>query len=111
MNQDFVNSILSENEQKAVIQFNGSEVMREAVKKILLAGLYRNGVMRAGQPSDALRNAAFGVVAGNTSYNNEELGADLRALWQGINALELAFNEISKFRPAEKVVLKENKAR
>ena len=102
---------LSEIEKQKLIQFNGDEVMRETVKKVLLYGLYNNGVIRKNIPADALRNGAFGLVASGREYSNDELGADLRALWQGVNALEMAFNEISNYLPQNKVEPKKNSAR
>ena len=102
---------LSENETEKLIAFNQDEVMREAVKKVLLAGLYRNGRLYSHKPADALRNAAFGLVAQGREYTNDELGADIRALWQGVQGIEMGFNELSKFTPTKVEKGKMNNAR
>ena len=103
---------LTDIEKDALVQFNQHAVMFDAVKKVLLAGLYENGRIEAGKDPAATRNAAFGLVAQGREFSNEELGADLRALWQGVNALEMGFKKINEFIPKEKAdKQKENKAR
>ncbi len=99
--------ILNEYEQTYVREFYENEGMREAVKKIILAGIYTNGVMKKGQKADALRNFALQLVSNKGQFTNEQLGADLRALWEGINIVEAAFQQMSKYQIQEKVVDKE----
>ena len=111
MTKEQLNSFLSENEQKALVQFNGSEVMKEAVRKVLLFGIYQNGVLKRDIPANATQNAAFWMVSNMPTASNEEVGSELKAVWQGINALEHAFDEIGKFQTEQKVEQKMNKAR
>lgn len=96
--QEYIESILDENEKVAVAQFYASEVMREAVKKCLLAGIYGNGTLKKGEPGDPLRNFAIGLAMRDPKMTNEEIGADLRASISGINTLEVAFDHMSKIK-------------
>lgn len=105
------NDILDDNEKQALIQFNSLETMKQAVKKVLLAGLYENGTIQPGKPVTPTRNGAFYFVSSVVNAGNEEIGAELRALWQGVNALELAFNKIGEFVPEQKADPKPNQAR
>ena len=88
---------LSDNEKKQIETFIQNETMREAVKKVLLAGLYDNGVMKPGKPAQATRNHAFGLVSQSPDIENEILGQDLRAVWQGLCLVENGFNKLSEF--------------
>lgn len=98
---------LSDNEKQQLEIFVQSETMREAVKKVLLAGLYDNGVLKPDKPVESLRNGAFGTVSQNPDASNELLGADIRALWQGLQAIERGFQKLSEF--STKKVDKSNK--
>lgn len=111
MNNDYLNSFLSENERNALIQFNGSDVMREAVKKLLLGVLYSNGRMTPNDPSNLTRNGAFAFVSQGI-HTDEEIGHDLHTLWEAARMVENAFTDIKNFnQEAEKVGKKENQAR
>lgn len=93
---------MTELEKDSLMQFSKNPIMVEAVRKVLLAGLYSNGTLRAGALAEPTRNMAFSLVANpQTEYSNEQLGADLRALWAGINAVEGGFNEIKRLAKVE----------
>jgi hypothetical protein len=85
-------------------QFCKDKEMYEAVKQVLLAGLYTHGVVKKGVPHNPLINGAFSLVslAGNNPIPDAELGAHLRGQWFAVNALEMAFNSIDKIK-SEKV--------
>jgi hypothetical protein len=104
---DFLNEV----ERAAVQAFFENEGMRESVKKVLLAALYENGTLKAGIKSDFTRNLALSLVANNREVTNEQLGADLRAMWEGIRLVENAFNKMSEFKKVETKESKPNKAR
>jgi hypothetical protein len=72
--------------------FCADEVMVEAVKKVLLQHMYSQGVITKGQKHNPLKNRALVLVGGDVS--NEELGSQLRSLWEGVNALETGFSEL-----------------
>lgn len=84
---------LSDIEKAELNKFATNKVMFEAVKKVLLAGIYQNGVLKAGEKAEPLKNFALGL-AFKPGISNEMLGADLRACAEGINTVELGFKKI-----------------
>jgi hypothetical protein len=98
-NKDYIDGFLDDQEREYLRQFYENEVMREALRKVLLAGIYQNGTLRKGKAGNPLFNGAFGLVSNKGEFSNEQLGADIRAAWEGVSALENAFNQISKYVP------------
>jgi hypothetical protein len=98
---EYTDSFLNETEKELIAQFWSHELMREAVKKILLAGLYQNGVLKPGEKHNPLMNTAFTLVSNRPDAPNEQLGQDIRALWEGVRAVENAFNALSKYQKVE----------
>lgn len=88
---------LTEIEVAKIEFFNKDPEMVEAVKKVLLQHLYVQGVIAKGATHNPLHNRALALVA-NTNGDNSELGANLRALWEGVNALEAGFNDLGKIK-------------
>lgn len=76
--------------------FNKDSVLVEAVKKVLLQHIYSQGVIKKGEKHNPLKNRALVLVGGDIS--NEELGSQLRSLWEGVNALETGFTELEKIK-------------
>lgn len=98
---DFLNEI----EIEQVKLFNGNVVQREAIRKILLASVYANGVLKPGEKANPLRNAALGLLLGQNGLRpvtNEKLGEELRGMAEGVLAIEEGFNKLSKY--SEEVV-------
>lgn len=98
---DYTKSILSEVEIDAIIAFNQNPILREAVRKVILMGVYSNGVMKKGNPADPLRNFALGLVSHRGEHTNEQLGASLAAMWEGVNMLELGFDQLARIKKEE----------
>lgn len=96
--KDYLDSILSDLEQAKLDQFVTDDVMREAVKKVLLAGIYGNGALEKGKPADPLRNFLIGYAFNKPDISNDQIGADLRAAVSGINTLETAFSNMAKYK-------------
>lgn len=90
---------LTDAEIEKVEAFCGDATMREAVRKVLLTGLYVNGTVRQGYKPSPLQNFAL-ALAFDPRVSNEELGADLRASAAGINLLENAFKQIDEIAGA-----------
>ncbi len=112
MKRDFLDEFLNDAEKSAVQQFYDNELMREAVRKVLLFGVYNNGVLKKGKPANPLLNFALGFVSNRPEFDNETIGAKLRASWEGINFLEIAFSNMAKYKKEEeKVVDNKNPAR
>lgn len=92
MEQEYLNDL----EVVEIERFCSNEVMFEAVKKVLLQHIYSQGVMVKGKKHNPLKNRAL-VLVGSES-TNEELGSKLRALWEGVNALEGGYAELVKIK-------------
>jgi|ERR1035437_965881 hypothetical protein len=93
-------SYLSEKEIADIEAFCNNEKMFEAVRKVMLQGIYFHGVNVKGQKPDPLVNGAFSLVSlsPQNPIPNEEIGAQLRAQWAGINALESSYNNLKKIK-------------
>lgn len=94
--------ILSDIEKAKIIAFNNDVILREAVRKVLLAGIYDNGTLKAGEPADPTKNFAlrkvFRTWIKDIPVTNEELGEELRASAMGIQLLEAGFDELSRIK-------------
>lgn len=108
-------NFLTELEQTLVEAFYNNETQRDAVKKVLLNGIYRNGVMTAGQRHNANENWVYSLpwkADGQNTVSNEQLGADVRAIAEALRAIETVFvHELAKFNKAEPKEPKKNQAR
>ena len=103
--------ILTDNEKVAIQKFYDDEETREAVKKIILFTLYHNGTIEKGLKPEPTRNAAFSLIA-RGEFTNEQIGQDLRGLWEGVKLIENAFDALSVYKSDEekKVEKKKNPA-
>lgn len=83
--------------------------MYEAVKKVILQGIYTHGTIQAGQTPDPLQNAAFNLAALSITnpIPDEMLGQHIRGMWAGVNAMKNAFDSLDGIRTASDVVLSE----
>lgn len=117
--QDLSNQILSDIEREKVIALAEDTVAFEAVKKYVLAVMYRHGVVQKGEDFKGNVNWALQIAWGATQPNgmprsDEELGQDLRALTKATQLVESGFKEIKEMEEASKVEeleeSKENKA-
>lgn len=97
MTDSIESPFLSDIEREKIALFNEDSILREAVKKVLLKGIYENGTLRAGKPADPLQNFAL-AIAFDPQYSNEQLGADLRASASGISLLEQGFKKLLEFK-------------
>lgn len=91
---------LNDLEVTKVEAFCADEVMFEAVKKVLLQSIYSQGTLKPGQPADPLKNRAFHLVqlATQNPIPDEQLGAHLRGIWEGVNALESGFEALEGYK-------------
>lgn len=94
---------LSEKEKTSVQKFLLDPVMREAVRKVLLSGIYSDGIMSPDKPADPLKNFILGTVTrqGNELLPDAEMGAKLRAIINGVSLVESGFKELEKLKPVE----------
>lgn len=83
---------LTDIEKVKIETFCADKEMYEAVKKVLLQHIYSQGVIEKGQDHNPFKNRALVLVAEDVS--DAELGSKLRALWEGVNALETGYNDL-----------------
>jgi len=91
---------LTDLEIAKVEAFVADTEMYNAVKKVLLAGIYTHGTIQAGQKPDPLQNAAFNLaaLAMTNPITDEVMGQHIRGMWAGINALENAYRELGNIK-------------
>lgn len=80
--------------------------MYNAVKKVLLAGIYTHGTIQKGFTPDPLKNGALSLASLATAnpISDEVLGQHIRGVWEGINALQNAFQNLSNIKSEKKDV-------
>lgn len=89
---------LNEEEILNIESFCKNEIMFEAVKKVLLAPIYRHGVPQKGEKHNPLINGAFSLVSQAPELSDEVLGQFLRAKWAGVTSVEQGFEELKKIK-------------
>lgn len=97
---------LTDLEIAKVEAFCADGVMFEAVKKVLLQGIYSQGVIQKGFKHNPLENAAFNLasLAVQNPIPDEELGANIRGMWAGVNYLHNAMTDLEKIKLEKEVV-------
>ena len=72
----------------------------DGIKKVLLQHIYSQGVLEKGVDHNSLNNRAFSLVqlATTNPIPNEELGANLRGIWEAVNALEKGFHDLTNVK-------------
>lgn len=91
--------------QKAKIEaFCADAEMFEAVRKVMLAGIYEHGTVQEGYTPNPLENGAFNLaaLAVTNPIPNEVLGQHIRGMWSGVNALKNAFDRLNSIRTEKK---------
>lgn len=98
-----IKKYLNDTEHKEIMKFVENPVLFEAVKKVLMEVVYTQGTLKKGEPIEANLNYAFALasrkkMSGFTHLTNEQIGADLVAVWEGTNLVGLGFDELEKFK-------------
>jgi len=106
--QDLSDTILSEIERDKVIAFAQDKMLFEAVRKYVLAVLYKQGVVEKGLPHNARINFALNLAWPATNpqgmpRSDEELGQNLRAMTYAVQLIESGFREMEEMRKPEVV--------
>ena len=107
----YISQVLDEAEQEQIRQFVDNEQMRESVRKAILCGLYHQGVIKKNKRPDIEKNFAISLFANNPGMTDEKVGAEIRACWEGIKALERAFDDMALLKTVEETEEKTNPAR
>lgn len=95
---------LTDQEKELVLQFISNEKMADAVKKVLLDGIYEQGTSKVGVDRDSNRNWAWSVLTKGADLSNEQAGQCLRSVMEGISFLETSFNNMNKMKSIESPV-------
>lgn len=106
--------ILNDFERAKVEAFVKDEGMFEAVKKVMFATVYSEGVVSKDEKLNT-KNATFALIANAYSegkqISNEELGAGLRAKFEGIHTVLNGFEQLKLIKSnKEEVVSPYNEA-
>lgn len=101
-----VNDYLSDIERQKIQSFINDETMFEAVRKVLLAGIYFNGTLMKDEVANPANNFAlqmpFQADVQGIILSDEQIGADVRAQVKGIRLLEGGFLELKNCVPEAK---------
>lgn len=94
--QDYLNDL----EIVKIETFCADKEMFEAVKKVLLQHIYSQGVMKPGEAHNPLKNRAFALAqhATDNPMTDEIMGQHIRGLWEGVNALESGYAELTNIK-------------
>jgi len=97
---------LSDAETKKLEQFNEDKVMKEAVRKCLLAYIYSQGTLRDGEPAyNPLQNFLLHPISKVRQEPNvdfDALGKELFVMGEAVVAIETAFQELSRFQKSNR---------
>ncbi len=86
---------LSPEEKSLVIAFNSGPKMVGAVKKVLLHTIYKQGVLKPGEPAER-SNWVFGIL-NSDERTDEEVARKLTASLKGLAYLESGFEQLKDF--------------
>jgi CII-binding regulator of phage lambda lysogenization HflD len=81
-------------------QFCKDEEMFNAVRAVLLAGIYTHGTLQKGFTPDPLINGALSLVhlSSANPVPDEVLGQHIRGVWEGLNALQNAIQNLKNIK-------------
>ena len=104
--EDISSEILSDIERDKIGMFVTDDLLFNAVKKYILAVVYRHGVIEKGREYKgninwALQFAWNATESHGMPRSDEELGQQLRALTQATKLVESGFKELSEMRKVE----------
>lgn len=98
-----LDAALSDKEQKLLELFTKNEELVNVVEKVILGVLNIQGVPQKGIKAYPLINAALVPASNASSLNksNEQIGQETRAIWEAVNILGKAFNDIKLYNKQE----------
>lgn len=105
---------LNDREKEELQKFMDNDLQSEAVRKVLLSGIYFDGILAPGKKSDPLKNFMLGKLAQPQVLMNDDkhLGALSRSIIDAISMVESGFEQLKKFKKVEvEEKLQKNKAR
>ncbi len=113
--KDYIDSFLNDLEKIQLQKFADNPEMMNVVKKVLLAGLYQNGTLKKGVKAEPGYNFALSLLRYTDStgkeVSNEFVGEVLRACYEGLKSIEVAFSAFEEYKTPEEINKESNKAR
>ena len=102
-----MNNQYTELEVSKIEQFCADTEMYNAVKKVILAGIYTHGTVQRGFTPDPLKNGALSLVHLSTAnpVTDEVLGQHIRGVWERLNAMQNAFQNLNNIKSEVKEVV------
>jgi hypothetical protein len=105
-------SVLNDIEKAELQKFADNLTMREAVKKIILYGVYFNGTLKPGEPAEPMRNFALKLGVNADGLSPQELLDHVNGVSKAVNLLEVGFSTINTLKsPGPKPKEKDNPGR
>lgn len=106
---DLSKEILSDIEKEKVAVFAEDKFLFEAVRKYILAVVYKQGVIEKGADHNSSINYALNLAWGSTQGNgtprsDEELGQNLRALTYAVQLIGSGFKELEEMKKKVEVL-------
>jgi len=97
---------LTDLQVEKIMAFCADKDMYEAVNKVILQGIYFHGTVQKNGTPDPLINGAFSLasLSMENPIPDAEIGAHLRAMWAGVNAMKNAFDTLKSIKKEEEVV-------
>ncbi len=101
-------------EKGLVETFVANKPMYDAVRKVLLSGVYEDGILKPGEEAEPLKNFILGRMTNPLIANApfELKGQEISSIIHGISMIESGFKELDKLKKVEpETTTKKNKAR
>lgn len=96
-------TISEERKKELLAQFAGNDELKEAVKEVILASIYENGVIAAGKKHQPMRNVFMSLfLNSDDAMSVQELGLKAIAMSEGMRLLENAFDKIDDYKVTKK---------
>lgn len=96
---------LDKHEEEAIQRFLENPRMVEAVKKVLLSGIYQNGTLKPGEVADPTRNFALArlmtSIGSGEKVDKEKIGEDLWICAMGIYIVQDCFRNLESLKKVE----------
>ena len=102
-----LNKILSEQEKKQLVSFNDNELLKGAVKKVLLYSIFGSEQLEAGEAPTMDKHWVYGLPTLDLKVTDDEVGRMVRIKVSAMSFLEEAFKELEGFNVEIKDIEKE----
>lgn len=105
-----MHEFLTEVEVNKIEAFCKDEIMYEAVRKVLLQGIYYHGTVPHGAKlPEPVLNGAFhlAALAVTNPIPDEQLGAHIRGMWAGVNAMKNEFDTLNSIKAPKLEVIRD----